>query len=247
MHGRMRVCAKSIWGAEMLLSVENLSQRYGTAKVLNDIAFGVEQGACCALLGRNGAGKTTLLRTIMGLLPSPDGAIVFDGADITRAAPHIRARRGIGYVPQGRDIFSDLSVGQNIDIVMAANKVADRQAAKSEVIALFPVLGEMWHRRGGDLSGGQQQQLAIARALAMRPKLLLLDEPTEGVQPSIVQTIEDVIRSLRGHLSILLVEQYYDFASSLADNYVVLDRGHVVEQGRRDQMNAQKIGKFLTV
>nr|WP_249139026.1 urea ABC transporter ATP-binding subunit UrtE [Actibacterium sp. MT2.3-13A] len=231
----------------MLLSVENLSQSYGSAEVLSGIAFGLGQGACCALLGRNGAGKTTLLRTIMGLLPPPGGQIAFAGTDITRAPSHIRARLGLGYVPQGREIFSDLSIGQNIEIVMAAHGVADRDAVRDEVVALFPVLGEMWHRRGGDLSGGQQQQLAIARALAMRPKLLVLDEPTEGVQPSIVQDIEEVIRSLKGRMSILLVEQYYDFAASLADSYVVLDRGQVAEQGRGENMDAERIGRFLTV
>lgn len=231
----------------MLLSIENLTQRYGSAEVLSEISIGVEQGTCCALLGRNGAGKTTLLRTIMGLMPVPSGRLSFDGTDITRAAPHIRSWRGLGYVPQGREIFSDLSIGQNIEIVMAAHSVGDRQETRDEVVGLFPVLGEMWHRRGGDLSGGQQQQLAIARALAMRPKLLVLDEPTEGVQPSIVQDIEDVIRALKGRMSILLVEQYYDFAASLADSYAVLDRGHVAEQGRGDEMDGERIGQFLTV
>lgn len=231
----------------MLLSVENLSQSYGSAEVLSGISLSIEQGACCALLGRNGAGKTTLLRTIMGLLPPPGGKIVFSGTDITRAPSHQRARLGLGYVPQGREIFSDLSVGQNIEIVMAANDVDDRSAMRDEVVETFPVLGEMWHRRGGDLSGGQQQQLAIARALAMRPDLLVLDEPTEGVQPSIVQDIEEVIRSLKGRMSILLVEQYYDFAASLADTYVVLDRGQLAEQGERENMDGARIGRFLTV
>jgi len=231
----------------MLLSVDKLSQAYGSAEVLDDIGFGIEDGTCCALLGRNGAGKSTLLQTIVGLMPPTQGAIRFDGQDITHAPSYQRSRLGIGYVPQGREIFSDLTVGQNIEIVMTAHQVADRKATRDEVTALFPVLGEMWNRRGGDLSGGQQQQLAIGRALAMRPRLLVLDEPTEGIQPSIVQAIEDVIRSLKGRMTILLVEQYYDFAASLADSYVVIDRGEIAEQGRGADMDAERIGRFLTV
>jgi urea transport system ATP-binding protein len=231
----------------MQLVVENLVQRYGTAEVLTDIGFGVEAGTCCALLGRNGAGKTTLLRTLIGILPPAQGRIAFAGQDITRAPSYRRARLGLGYVPQGRDIFADLTVGENIEIVMAAHAVTDRADVIEEVTALFPILGEMWRRRGGDLSGGQQQQLAIARALATRPSLLILDEPTEGVQPSIVQAIEDVIRSLRGRLSILLVEQYYDFARSLADSYVVLDRGRIAAQGRGADMDADRIERYLSI
>jgi urea transport system ATP-binding protein len=200
-----------------------------------------------ALLGRNGAGKTTLLRTLMGVMPTDGGSILFDGADMTRAPSHLRARAGMGYVPQGREIFADLTVGQNIDIVLRNHRTPDADTARDEVTALFPVLGQMWKRRGGDLSGGQQQQLAIARALAPRPKLLILDEPTEGVQPSIVEAIEAAIVALKGRMAILLVEQYYDFARSLADTYVVLDRGRVALHGQGRDMEADGVSRFLSV
>jgi urea transport system ATP-binding protein len=231
----------------MLLSVSDLRQRYGSAVVLDRIGFEVAPGACLALLGRNGAGKTTLLRTLMGVMPTDAGAIAFDGVDVTQAPSHVRARAGMGYVPQGREIFADLTVGQNIEIVLRNHRTPEPDAAQDEVTTLFPVLGQMWRRRGGDLSGGQQQQLAIARALAPRPKLLILDEPTEGVQPSIVQAIEDAIRALKGRMAILLVEQYYDFARSLADAYVVLDRGRVALSGRGADMDADGVDRFLSV
>jgi urea transport system ATP-binding protein len=231
----------------MLLCVSDLRQRYGSAVVLDRIGFDVAPGACLALLGRNGAGKTTLLRTLMGVMPTDAGAIAFDGADMTRAPSHVRARAGMGYVPQGREIFADLTVGQNIEIVLRNHRTPEPDAARDEVTTLFPVLGQMWRRRGGDLSGGQQQQLAIARALAPRPKLLIPDEPTEGVQPSIVQAIEDAIRALKGRMAILLVEQYYDFARSLADAYVVLDRGRVALSGRGADMDADGVERFLSV
>ena len=231
----------------MLLSVSNLRQRYGSAVVLDSISFDVAPGACLTLLGRNGAGKTTLLRTLIGVMPLDGGAIAFDGREIGRAPSHLRARAGMGYVPQGREIFADLTVGQNIEIVLRNHGTPEPDAARDEVVGLFPVLGQMWRRRGGDLSGGQQQQLAIARALAPRPKLLILDEPTEGVQPSIVQAIEDAIRALKGRMAILLVEQYYDFARSLADDYVVLDRGRVALSGRGVDMDAHGVERFLSV
>jgi urea transport system ATP-binding protein len=231
----------------MLLSVSNLRQRYGSAVVLDRISFEVAPGACIALLGRNGAGKTTLLRTLMGVMPADAGTIGFDGADLTGAPSHLRARAGMGYVPQGREIFADLTVGQNIEIVLRNHRTPEPDAARDEVTTLFPVLGQMWRRRGGDLSGGQQQQLAIARALAPRPKLLILDEPTEGVQPSIVQAIEDAIRALKGRMAILLIEQYYDFGRSLADAYVVLDRGRVAVSGRGADMDADGVERFLSV
>ncbi len=231
----------------MLLTVSSLGQRYGSAVILQDVGFDIAPLSCLALLGRNGAGKTTLLRTLMGVMPTPTGSIRFDETDMTRAPSHIRARAGMGYVPQGREIFADLTVGQNIDIVLRNHRTADPDAARDEVTTLFPVLGQMWRRRGGDLSGGQQQQLAIARALAPRPKLLILDEPTEGVQPSIVEDIEAAIAALKGRMAILLVEQYYDFARSLADAYVVLDRGRVALRGTGRDMEADGVSRFLSV
>jgi urea transport system ATP-binding protein len=231
----------------MPLTVSSLSQRYGSALILEDVGFAIEPLSCLALLGRNGAGKTTLLRTLMGVMPTPSGTITFDGADMTRAPSHIRARAGMGYVPQGREIFADLTVGQNIDIVLRNHRTPEPDAARDEVTTLFPVLAQMWRRRGGDLSGGQQQQLAIARALAPRPKLLILDEPTEGVQPSIVEDIEAAIAALKGRMAILLVEQYYDFARSLADAYVVLDRGRVALRGAGRDMEADGVSRFLSV
>lgn len=231
----------------MLLTVSDLSQHYGSARALDGVGFDVETDSCTAVLGRNGAGKTTLLQTLMGLMPATEGRIVLDGGDITSAASHRRARAGLGYVPQGREIFSDLSVGQNIEIVLRNHDVSEPDVLRDEIVSLFPVLGEMWHRRGGDLSGGQQQQLAIGRALASRPRILILDEPTEGIQPSIVQAIEDAIRELKGRMAILLVEQYYEFARSVADSYIVLDRGRVIKAGRGGDMDADGIADFLTV
>lgn len=231
----------------MLLTLSSLGQSYGSAVILQDIGFDIAPLSCLALLGRNGAGKTTLLRTLMGVMPTASGRIDFDGEEMTRAPSHVRARAGMGYVPQGREIFADLTVGQNIDIVLRNHRTPEPDAARDEVTALFPVLGQMWRRRGGDLSGGQQQQLAIARALAPRPKLLILDEPTEGVQPSIVEDIEAAIAALKGRMAILLVEQYYDFARSLADAYVVLDRGRVALRGKGSDMEADGVSNFLSV
>lgn len=231
----------------MPLTVSALRQRYGSVLILEGVGFEIAPSSCMALLGRNGAGKTTLLRTLMGVMPPDGGTIQFDGADMTRSPSHIRARAGMGYVPQGREIFADLTVGQNIDIVLRNHRTVDSDAARDEMVALFPVLGQMWARRGGDLSGGQQQQLAIARALAPRPKLLILDEPTEGVQPSIVETIEAAIVALKGRMAILLVEQYYEFARSLADAYVVLDRGRVASRGEGKNMEADGVSRFLSV
>lgn len=231
----------------MLLTLSSLGQSYGSAVILQDIGFDIAPLSCLALLGRNGAGKTTLLRTLMGVMPTASGRIDFDGKEMTRVPSHVRARAGMGYVPQGREIFADLTVGQNIDIVLRNHRTPEPDAARDEVTALFPVLGQMWRRRGGDLSGGQQQQLAIARALAPRPKLLILDEPTEGVQPSIVEDIEAAIAALKGRMAILLVEQYYDFARSLADAYVVLDRGRVALRGKGSDMEADGVSNFLSV
>ena len=231
----------------MLLSVSNLGQKYGSAIALEDINFDVSAGSCLCILGRNGAGKTTLLRTLMGIMPPKNGKIILEGNNITHSAPHMRAQAGIGYVPQGREIFADLTVKQNIEIVLRNHAIASPEKVVDEIISLFPVLSEMWRRRGGDLSGGQQQQLAIARALALKPKLLILDEPTEGIQPSIVQAIETTIKSLKGQLAILLVEQYYDFAQSLADNYILLDRGRIQRSGIGADMEADKISDLLSI
>ena len=231
----------------MLLSVSNLGQKYGSAIALEDINFDVSAGSCLCILGRNGAGKTTLLRTLMGIMPSKNGKIILEGNNITHSAPHMRAQAGIGYVPQGREIFADLTVKQNIEIVLRNHTIASPEKVVDEIISLFPVLSEMWRRRGGDLSGGQQQQLAIARALALKPKLLVLDEPTEGIQPSIVQAIETTIKSLKGQLAILLVEQYYDFAQSLADNYILLDRGRIQRSGIGADMEADNISDLLSI
>ncbi len=231
----------------MPLRVHSLRQRYGSALILEGVGFEIAPLSCMALLGRNGAGKTTLLRTLMGVMPADGGGIVFDGTDMTRTPSHLRARAGMGYVPQGREIFADLTVGQNVEIVLRNHRTPEPDAARDEVVSLFPVLGQMWRRRGGDLSGGQQQQLAFARALAPRPKLLILDEPTEGVQPSIVEAIEAAIAALKGRMAILLVEQYYAFARSLADSYVVLDRGRVALCGEGASMEADGVARFLSI
>jgi len=223
------------------LVVESLNQYYGGSHILRDVSFELPPGKVTALLGRNGVGKTTLLRSLMGLVPIRTGRIVFENRDLTRAKPNERARAGFGYVPQGREIFARLTVHENL--LMGAARVPER------VFELFPVLQQMLGRRGGDLSGGQQQQLAIGRALAMRPRLLILDEPTEGIQPSIIKEIERAIRALAatGEMAILLVEQYYDFARSLADQYLVMQRGEIVARGRGADMDADAVRGLLTV
>src|SRR5918995_6271171 len=223
--------------------VEGLNQYYGGSHILRDVAFEVPAGQVTALLGRNGVGKTTLLKTLMGLVPARTGRIAFGEKDLTRAKPYERARAGLGYVPQGREIFPRLTVEENLRMAFSANKIPGR------VFELFPVLQQMLRRRGGDLSGGQQQQLAIGRALAMQPRLLILDEPTEGIQPSIIKEIERAIRALAatGEMAILLVEQYYDFARSLADQYLVMERGEIVARGRGADMDADGVRRLLTV
>jgi urea transport system ATP-binding protein len=199
------------------------------------------------VLGRNGVGKTTLLKCLAGLLPVKSGSISFDGRDVTRLAPHERARLGLGYVPQGREIFPRLTVEENLRLGLATCPRGTPIPAR--IFEMFPVLSDMLQRRGGDLSGGQQQQLAIGRALAMGPKLLVLDEPTEGIQPSIIKDIERAIRRLadEGEMAILLVEQYYDFARSLANRYVVLSRGEVIKAGRGEDMEKDGVRDCLTV
>jgi urea transport system ATP-binding protein len=230
-----------------MLSISGLNQYYGGSHILRDVAFDVPARGCTALLGRNGVGKTTLLKCLMGLLPIRSGEIALDGARISDLPPYARAALGIGYVPQGRDIFPRLSVLENLQMGLATRK---RGSALPEFIfEMFPVLRNMLNRRGGDLSGGQQQQLAIGRALAMRPRLLILDEPTEGIQPSIIKDIERAIRKLiaSGDIAVLLVEQYYDFAKSLADHYVVLSRGEVVARGLGKSMDSDNVRAHLAV
>jgi urea transport system ATP-binding protein len=230
-----------------MLTVTKLNQYYGGSHILRDVSFEVPSGKVTALLGRNGVGKTTLLRTLMGLVPAASGSISFEGRELDHAPPYERARKGIGYVPQGREIFPRLSVAENLEMGLATRP---RGAKLPERIrAMFPVLKQMLHRRGGDLSGGQQQQLAIARALAMQPRLLVLDEPTEGIQPSIIKDIERAIRALAatGEMSILLVEQYYDFARSLADQYLVMERGEIIARGRGENMDAEGVKRLLAV
>ncbi|WP_020184732.1 urea ABC transporter ATP-binding subunit UrtE [Methylopila sp. 73B] len=230
----------------MKLTVAGLDQHYGSAQALRGVSFEVEPGQCLAVLGRNGAGKSTLLKCLAGVLPVTRGRIALDGLDVTRAANHRRSLAGVAYVPQGREIFAELTVRENV-LVAARAHGKPAQAAFDEMVALFPVLGEMAERRGGALSGGQQQQLALARALATKPKLLILDEPTEGIQPSIVQLIEDVLKRLKGALSILLVEQYLDFAAAVADGFVVLSRGQVVDEGPQSAMSRERLSRFMSV
>jgi len=230
-----------------MLTVKSLNQYYGGSHILRQVAFDVPSGACTALLGRNGVGKTTLLKCLMGLLPIRSGEVDFEGRSIASLPPYERAALGIGYVPQGRDIFPRLTVAENLQMGLATR---GRGAKIPEfVFEMFPVLREMLGRRGGDLSGGQQQQLAIGRALAMQPRLLILDEPTEGIQPSIIKDIERAIRKLigAGNMAILLVEQYYDFAKSLADHYVVLSRGEVVASGAGATMDKDNVRAHLAV
>jgi urea transport system ATP-binding protein len=224
-----------------VLAIEGLNQYYGGSHILRDLSFEVPAGKVTTLLGRNGVGKTTLLKTLMGLIPAAAGVVTFESKNITNAKPYLRARAGIGYVPQGREIFPRLTVEENL--LMGARKVPGR------IFEMFPVLKSMLGRRGGDLSGGQQQQLAIGRALAMRPRLLILDEPTEGIQPSIIKDIERVIRELAasGEMSILLVEQYYDFAQSLADQYLVMERGEIIARGAGADMDRDGVRKLLAV
>ena len=221
--------------------VSGLNQYYGGSHILRNLSFEVPAGKVTALLGRNGVGKTTLLKTLMGLVPAKSGRVAFEEKELTHAKSYERARAGIGYVPQGREIFPRLSVEENL--LMGAKRVPEA------VFAMFPVLRQMLGRRGGDLSGGQQQQLAIGRALAMKPRLLILDEPTEGIQPSIIKDIERAIRTLAasGEMAILLVEQYYDFARSLADQYLVMERGEIVARGAGADMERDDVKRLLAV
>lgn len=232
-----------------MLDAQNINQFYGSSHTLRGVSLSIRQGECMALLGRNGVGKTTLLKCLMGVQSISSGSISFAGQDIGALPPHARAKLGMAYVPQGREIFARLTVEENILMGMATKPSRQARDIKDEVFDLFPVLRTMLNRRGGDLSGGQQQQLAIARALVADPKLIIFDEPTEGIQPSIIKDIGRVINLLRnrGDIAILLCEQYFDFARELADRFVVLSRGEVVAAGDRSEMDSETVRKHLSV
>jgi urea transport system ATP-binding protein len=230
-----------------MLNVKNINQYYGGSHILRDVSLQAWAGKVTVILGRNGVGKTTLLKSLMGLVPIKTGSIEFDGKPIHHATPYERARAGMGFVPQGREIFGRLTVEENLRMGLACKSAST--PIPDELYALFPVLKQMLKRRGGDLSGGQQQQLAIARALAASPKLLILDEPTEGIQPSIIKDIGRVIRMLadRGDMAIVLVEQYYDFAKDLADHYLVMERGAVLASGAGKDMDAHGVRQLMAI
>lgn len=232
-----------------MLEVKQINQYYGGSHILRDVTLQAPVGECSVILGRNGVGKTTLLKCLMGILPIKSGQILLDGDDITKLSPEQRVHRGLAYVPQGRDIFSTLTVEENILIGMAKFSGNQARHVPAHLYEIFPVLDEMKQRRGGDLSGGQQQQLAIARALASKPRVLILDEPTEGIQPSIIKDIGKVIEQLvsAGEMSIVLVEQFYDFAEDLADNYTVMSRGKVIAQGPGHEMAAKGIQDLVAI
>jgi urea transport system ATP-binding protein len=233
------------------LKVQGLNQFYGGSHILRGLNFEARVGEITVVLGRNGVGKTTLLKSLMGVVPVKAGQVHVQGQDITAAAPYERVRRGVGYVPQGREIFGRLSVEDNLRMGLASKPAGT--PLPPVLFELFPVLKQMLKRRGGDLSGGQQQQLAIARALATSPQLLMLDEPTEGIQPSIIKDIGRVLQQLaktgiNGQpMAVLLVEQYYDFAQELADHYLVMERGEVVMQGRGSSMASDGVRQRLSI
>jgi len=234
-----------------MLNVKNINQYYGGSHILRDVSLEVKPGAITVLLGRNGVGKTTLMKSLMGLVPVKTGTIDLDGQAIQGFTPYQRARAGIGFVPQGREIFGRLTVEENLRMGLAYKSAST--PIPPQLFELFPVLKQMLHRRGGDLSGGQQQQLAIARALAAGPKLIILDEPTEGIQPSIIKDIGRVLRMLADEglngqrVAVLLVEQYYDFAQELADDYLVMERGEVIARGPGNEMEAKGIRQLVAI
>ena len=231
-----------------MLSVQSVDLFYGAAQALRKVSFEAKPGRVTCVLGRNGVGKTSLMRAITGQQAIRSGAIMWEGSDVSKLAPHQRAKRGIAFVPQGREIFPLLSVQENLETGFAPVARKDRYVP-DEIFDLFPVLKDMLWRRGGDLSGGQQQQLAIGRALVTRPRLLVLDEPTEGIQPSIIKDIGRAIDYLRGKgdMAIVLVEQYFDFARDLADDFIVMDRGCVVLSGDKDSMVEKDVRRFMSV
>ncbi|KJS09466.1 MAG: urea ABC transporter ATP-binding protein [Gammaproteobacteria bacterium BRH_c0] len=231
-----------------MLEVNQISLFYGASQALKDVSLVAEKGRVTCILGRNGVGKTSLLNAIAGHQAIAAGEILWEGKPINRLAPYDRARAGIAYVPQGREIFSQLTVLENLKTGFNCLPRAER-FIDNEIYFLFPVLKEMLHRRGGDLSGGQQQQLAIARALVTNPRMLLLDEPTEGIQPSIIKDIQRVIETLRkrGDMAVVLVEQYFEFARDLADSYAVMDRGSVILSGEGAEMDEQQVRGMMSV
>ncbi len=230
-----------------MLKVESVNQYYGGSHILRGLSFEARIGEVTVVLGRNGVGKTTLLKSLMGLVPIKTGSIALDGQDIHKLTPYERVRLGVGYVPQGREIFGRLTVEENLRMGLASKPGSTPIPA--ELFELFPVLKQMLGRRGGDLSGGQQQQLAIARALAAGPKLLILDEPTEGIQPSVIKDIGRVIRLLadRKTMAIILVEQYYDFAAELADQYIVMERGAIKKAGAGQAMEEDGVRELMSI
>jgi urea transport system ATP-binding protein len=231
-----------------LLQVNALNQYYGESHILWDVGFTVPEGSCTCLMGRNGVGKTTLLKTIMGLLPIGSGKVQFDNLELAGRPAELRARLGIGYVPQGREIFPQLTVEENLRIGLTA-RLDKARTIPQQIFALFPVLKQMAGRRGGDLSGGQQQQLAIGRALVTNPKLLILDEPTEGIQPNIVHEIGDIILRLNRQekLTVLLVEQKLPFARRLADSFAIMEKGAIVASGPINDLTDEVVRRHLSV
>lgn len=231
-----------------MLTIQSLNQHYGQSHTLWDLDCAVPQGACVCLMGRNGVGKTTLLKTIMGLLPITSGSMLFSGQELSTKPAAARAALGIGYVPQGREIFSQLTVEENLRVGLAARKDKNRDIP-SKIFDLFPVLKQMLHRRGGDLSGGQQQQLAIGRALAINPTLLILDEPTEGIQPNVVREIGDIIMRLNKEqgMTVLLVEQKLAFARRVAQHFYILDKGRNAAFGSMSDLDERLVSQYLTV
>ncbi|AXF64863.1 MULTISPECIES: urea ABC transporter ATP-binding subunit UrtE [unclassified Leclercia] len=232
-----------------MLKVNELNQYYGGSHILRGVSFEALPGEVTCLLGRNGVGKTTLLKCLMGLIPARNGEILWQGKNLTQAKPHQRVQAGVAYVPQGRDIFPRLTVEENLLLGLSRFPAREAKQVPEEIWQLFPVLKEMKLRRGGDLSGGQQQQLAIGRALASRPQLLILDEPTEGIQPSVIKEIGQVIRQLanRGDMAILLVEQFYDFAAELADSYLLMSRGSIIQRGRGKNMEQEGVRGLVAI
>ncbi|EPB9671978.1 urea ABC transporter ATP-binding subunit UrtE [Yersinia enterocolitica] len=232
-----------------MLKVNELDQYYGGSHILRGLSFEAAIGEVTCLLGRNGVGKTTLLKCLMGLVPAKNGTITWEGKDISHQSPHQRVKEGIAYVPQGREIFPRLTVEENILLGLSRFSGSQSQVVPEHIYQLFPVLLEMKHRRGGDLSGGQQQQLAIGRALACQPRLLILDEPTEGIQPSVIKEIGLVIKTLaaKWDMAILLVEQFYDFAAELADSYLVMSRGKIVQRGHGTDMELEGVRSLVAI